>query len=571
MSKSPMDITHLVNETKFRYEKFSCQVKSIISIVLIIGMVANVGLVGPIIIISLLLASLGYGATTAFYWYIYRKRKLQSGFRYLIFLIDMLVIQVITFLLAFSPGFHADYALENISLIGLTIVAIIASGLVHLPRVPLIMTGIAIVGELVILILIAFSNNGQILFSPQDVGLQVGVVSARMEIYKLITYAAVGLSMMLVSRLQIRMRDDIIGHNQELQNKHQELESLMGKSHKMIEMSAELKTTASEIHNRLTNLQVQGADVESVFQAQVDMGKQTSHVIKEMNSIQSEIRLKLSTQSDLVGENAHQFRSELHKLKEIDEFIQKSVELITQLANQATKGEEHIKELIIANQEIDVSAKNIEEMLASITSIAKQTNLLALNASIEAAHAGEAGSGFAVVAEEVRSLAGNASTTAREVTDLVKDMLAKTESGVTFTQTISKQFEVIRNESTESAKQIADISQAIQKHRKTSDQFLHSTEQIVQSNTEIEQISESQDKQAEQVDSIMGNLIEHATKTVVQIEQMMGVLEEIDRMMKDFYNLSVSNEQFIEQITAQRFAEEVAEAEDIRQLRLKEE
>ncbi len=95
----------------------------------------------------------------------------------------------------------------------------------------------------------------------------------------------------------------------------------------------------------------------------------------------------------------------------------------------AEQGARQIAAMVEAVAAIKASAKSIAEIMVTIDGIAFQTNILALNAAVEAARAGEHGAGFAVVAEEVRTLAQRVTAAARDTAAKIDDSLARTTLG----------------------------------------------------------------------------------------------------------------------------------------------
>ena len=128
--------------------------------------------------------------------------------------------------------------------------------------------------------------------------------------------------------------------------------------------------------------------------------------------------------------------------------------------DQAQKGGSIVGDAVRAMADISESSKKVASIIGVIDEIAFQTNLLALNAAVEAARAGEQGRAFAVVAAEVRGLAGRAATAANEIKGLIKTSLRTVDDGSLHVSKSGQTLEQIVSAVNDAAQIVAAIASA---------------------------------------------------------------------------------------------------------------
>lgn len=174
----------------------------------------------------------------------------------------------------------------------------------------------------------------------------------------------------------------------------------------------------------------------AIHQTQQAMAQLDRHAERLSESTDGDRRLAgdLATIARLFSDEMHDASTATHSLARTFVDIDREVAGTRQAARAITR---HAHSATAAVSQSQVKAVTITQIVDVIDAIAKQTNLLALNASIEAAHTGRSGAGFAVVAAEIKSLSSRTGVSTHEARDKIEAMQEQIASVVSNTQSLT--------------------------------------------------------------------------------------------------------------------------------------
>lgn len=327
-----------------------------------------------------------------------------------------------------------------------------------------------------------------------------------------------------------RLADDLNGFAKELR---ESIKSIQGFSLNNIKVKEELISTASEASASVNQINANTAFIAENLKLLTSTVGDVKGAVKIADNGIRTLEERLEGQAAMIEESTASVTQMIASIGAVASSTVKRQSAGKALVESAQKGGVRLDSTVSIIRDISSNVDEISGITKMIQNLAGKTNLLAMNAAIEAAHAGDAGRGFAIVADEIRNLAEASSSNSKRIAGVLKEVISKIEQAAEEGTGTKIVFSEMDEEVRSASDAFVEIAAAMDQLKAGGTQILEAMEELRRSSSEVKEgrdaIVSSSKKTAEAVDSV-----ERIS------DEVLGSVSEIKSGMNDI-NSAVSN------------------------------
>ena len=310
------------------------------------------------------------------------------------------------------------------------------------------------------------------------------------------------------------------------------------------ELGANAEESASATAQILTN--VEGVRTQAGNQS--ENIRKTNETLRASSDTVGSLDSLIQNQSAGITESSASIEEMVGSIGSVSASVGKMSDKFKALLATSMSGKEKQAAVDARVQAIVEQSKILLDANATIAKIAAQTNLLAMNAAIEAAHAGDAGAGFSVVADEIRRLAETSSDRSKAINHELKKIASSIEAVVSSSRESQDSFSLVVTDIGETDRLVQEINGAMEEQKGASRQILEALRDMNASAASVQENSARLREGVKIVEDEMESLADKAGSILGNMEEMSSGTREISQTAHEVAEMAIRTKDSIQRM-----------------------
>ena len=285
------------------------------------------------------------------------------------------------------------------------------------------------------------------------------------------------------------------------------LESVFSKAKDMaddsVSIASDLNDSVTSVANAAENSKNKVDEINKAIKIQTRIREETAKTVDNLTNFLVNMSKEFDQEVQMINKTAQGTQAVIDGMQSVGEGIKTAANFTSSLSSLTGAGSADMKKLKEVMLEVQQSSNEILGVVTTLDDFAQQTDLLSMNASIEAAHSGIAGKGFAVIAHEIKALAAKTSQWSTRIGEIVSSVIGQIKESVELCQKVDASLAKINEGANESAQKVEAAAEGMASQQQAGELIARESSLLVDSATKMD---ESIKSQTEFISNVMTNM-----------------------------------------------------------------